>query len=197
MWLQCLTYYYAQVSVTTPSRPSPWSRKLSDDEAKLGRALAGGHLPSVAKAVMAHPSLRTSIILLVLDEIESECQKLCSRNAISPFRKIPPSEVVEFQWQSLVDDLLTKAPVLCQVLFSIVSSNDHRNKRKTGSTHFPGLCMAAAVLLKERNRQMCGVQSIVSLMLFATHAEKKVRIINCPYMYMYMLYIIIHMYIIT
>lgn len=34
--------------------------------------------------------------------------------------------------------------------------------------------MAAATLLKERNREMCGVQTMVSLVMFNSHVQKKV-----------------------
>ena len=34
------------------------TKKLSEDESKLGRALAGGHLQSIAKAVMGYQVLR-------------------------------------------------------------------------------------------------------------------------------------------
>ena len=51
---------------------------------------------------------------------------------------------------------------------------DHRNRSKSGRAHQPGICMAAAVVLKERNQKMTGVQSLVSLMLFASHVDKQV-----------------------
>ena len=56
----------------------------------------------------------------------------------------------------------------------MVSMNDHRNQHKGGVQHYPGICMAMEVLLKDRNREICGVQSVLSLLLFFSHAEKKV-----------------------
>ncbi len=37
-------------------------------------------------------------------------------------------------------------------LVTVVRHTDSRNTRKKGSVHNPGVCMATAVLLKERNR---------------------------------------------
>ena len=53
----------------TPTRVVPWTKELLDREAKIGRtcALAGGHIPSIAKAVMAHPELREAITLRFFD----------------------------------------------------------------------------------------------------------------------------------
>ena len=54
--------------------------------------------------------------------------------------------------------------------------NDHRNKQKCGAAHYPGICMAVAVILNERSQKMAGIQSLVSMILFASHAEKQVKI---------------------
>ena len=160
--------------MVTPSRLVPWTRKLDDEDAKVGRALAGGHIPSVAKAAMDHRGLREAILQLVLNKIGAECTTLCKRSPPSLFRKIAVEELMEFRWEKLIADLCTKAPLLLQILSSIVSTNDHRNRQKAGAAHYPGICMAIAVILKERNREMCGVQSLISLLLFSAHAEKKV-----------------------
>ena len=79
-----------------------------------------------------------------------------------------------FQWSQLVDELATNAPTLLCLLTAIVTHSDHRNQLKVSSAHHPGLCMCVAVLLKERNREMCGVQSIISLLLYQSHVEKQV-----------------------
>ena len=73
----------------------------------------------------------------------------------------------------MVTDLKVKAPLFFTLLDSITSRNDHRNIAKVGVTHYTGIS-AAAILLKERNREMCGLQSLVSLLLYSCHAEKQV-----------------------
>ena len=64
-------------------------------------------------------------------------------------------------------ELEQNAPLLFTLLHSITVRNDHRNTAKTGTAHYPGICFAAAILLKERNREMCG--------LYSCHAEKQVN----------------------
>ena len=142
---------------------------LSDEEAKLGRTLAGGHIPSLAKAVLQYSALQEEVFLQFLNLIDEECCKLCEKKDPSPFRKIPVSELSAFQWEQFIDELRLKAPMLLRILQAISS-----RKQNSGSLHYPGICMASAVLLKERNREICGIQSLISLLLYATHAEKQV-----------------------
>ena len=77
-------------------------------------------------------------------------------------------------WIGCTDELQRKAPVLLRVFSKIVSSNDHRNQQKCGDRHLPGICTAIAVLLKERNREMNGIQRMVSLVLFTSRVQKQV-----------------------
>ena len=129
---------------------------MSEDECKLGRGLAGGHKQSIAKAVMGHQQLRKAVTLLLLDQIDYECSKLCQRSSDPPslFHKVPVTETSDFQWDRFLDELRSKAPTLLQVLSTITSHNDHCNEHKCGRAHNPGICMAAAIVLKERNRHL-------------------------------------------
>ncbi len=79
-----------------------------------------------------------------------------------------------FSWDGFVEELKTKCPILYQILETVVTHSDHRNSRKKGAAHYPGMCMAAAVLLKERNREMVGIQSFLSLVLFNCRVNKNV-----------------------
>lgn len=163
--------------MSTPSRPAAWTRTLDDAESKVGRALAGGHIPSLAKAIMGHQGLREAVVLNVLDMLDSECSALCRRTIpLSLFCKVPLPELEQFQWDHFIGELQNKAPTLLQILSTITSHNDHRNKLKSGRSHYPGICMAAALVLRERNQRMTGLQSIIALILFASHVDKQVRI---------------------
>ena len=100
----------------------------------------------------------------VLDQIDAECSALCKKSAPSIFHTIPASQLHEFQWQTCIDQLQSLAPTILKILQVITSHSDSRNKYKCGESHNPAICMAVAVLLKERNQQMCGVQEILSLL---------------------------------
>ena len=66
-------------------------------------------------------------------------------------------------------------PTLLQLLTAVVGVNDDRNTSKKGEQHHPGVCTAMAILFKERNREMCGIQTFISLVMFSSHVPKKVR----------------------
>ena len=114
------------------------------------------------------------MFLLFCNLVNTECSKLCQRSDQPTFRKVPVSDYAAFQWEQFIDELRSKAPTLLQLFRTITSPNDHRNKHKSGSAHYPSIVMAAAILLKERNREMGGIQPLLSLLLFASHAEKQV-----------------------
>ena len=126
--------------------------------------------------------IREAIIIQFLSIINRECTVLCQKSSASPshFRNIPIDQIENFNWGELVDELKLKVPLLLKILTTIATRNDHRNVSKIGSAHYPGICTASAVMLKERNREINGVQSIVSLLMYSCHCEKQVQ---CMYMY--------------
>ena len=161
--------------MTDLSSSSTTTVTLSETTSDIGKALAGGHLPSVASAILEQEELHDTVVHLFMEKINSECFSICQHSKpLSPFHKIDADKCSTFQWKSLIDDLTQKAPTLLKVLSSIVTYNDHRKKKPVSSTHHPGLCMAIAILLKERNREMCGLQAIISLLLYSSHVDKQV-----------------------
>ena len=149
----------------------PYSKVLGIAESKVGRALLGGHAASIAKTVLHMDDVRESIIVQLLRELNEECNDLCNRiSPTSPFRTLNVDMMANFKWTIMIDDLQIRAPL---VLDTLTSKSDQRNI-KVGAARYPGICCAAAVILKERNREMCGLQSLVSLLMHACHCEKQV-----------------------
>ena len=77
--------------------------------------------------------------------------------------------------KNCIRELESKAPTLLRVLSTICSQNDHCNQHKHSDVHHPGIFMSVATILKERNREMCGIQTLVSLLLFTSQVDKKVK----------------------
>ncbi len=157
---------------------STFSIQLDSKFQKLGCAVAGGDPRSIAKEVLSDTTLREHFLKRVAQEVDEECSRLCRRQPVSVFRKISLTQMENFSWDWFVQEMETKCPVLYRFLVTVVSHTDSRNARKKGSVHNPGLCMAAAVLLKERNREIVGVQSYVSLVMYNSRVQKKVCIRN-------------------
>ena len=126
-------------------------------------------------------TIKAAIMQRVVVEFDLECAQLCrvSEGFTNVFHHINPADVDKFKWSSCIDTLTTNAPTMLFLFSGIVSHSDHRNKSKSGSRHYPGICAAIAILLKERNIRMVGIQSIVSLMLLSSHTNKLVHTITC------------------
>ena len=160
-----------------PSRNAVISKTVSKELEKLTRALAGGNTKSICKAVFAIPHLKEEVLSPVTRIVDDECAFLCRKKpeCMSLFRKMSLEQAECFSWVQAITELETKAPTLYRTLASIVTHSAARNKLKKGESYYPGICIAVAVLLKQRNREMCGLQSYFSSVLFSTKIHKKVR----------------------
>ena len=145
-------------------------------EGKVARALIGDDADSIAKAAMKIDDVKEAIIKQILRILNEECARLCKLkdNTQSQFRKIPVSQLHQFKWKDMIAELQSTAPLFYRMMYSLASRNDYRNLVKVGTVHFPGICSAVAILLKERNREMCGLQSMISLLMYSCHCEKQV-----------------------
>ena len=162
--------------MTDLSANSTSTTTLDEATSVIGKAMAVGHLPTVAQTIVDHKPLADLVFQLFMDEMEAECAHISQRSQpFSPFNRIATDQYASFQWKNFIEEISKKAPTLFRVLSSIVAHSDHRNKKKVHTAHHPGLCMTVAVLLKERNREMCGVQSIISLILYSSHVDKQVN----------------------
>ena len=156
---------------------TPVTKTLSGDEATAACCLVEGHAPSTASAILKIKPVKEAIFGTFMKTLNDECSTLCKKisNNPSPFRTISATDLVKFTWRALIEELEVKAPTL---LTNITSFSDHRNQTKSGPSHHPGICAAVGVLLKERNREMCGPQSIVSLLMYLCHCEKQVILLS-------------------
>ena len=115
------------------------------------------------------------MIKRVIAIVNDECIDLCYRSQPSLFRKSNPRDYTNFKWSNLISEPELRSPVLFQLFKTIVSHGDHINEKKKGDVHIPAACMAVLVLLKERNRDMVGIQTCVSLLLYGSRAQKQVQ----------------------
>ncbi len=152
---------------------SPVTIEVQEKFHKVAQTVAGGHSPSIAKAVFTEPGLRSCLIDKVISIINDECSSMCSTSAKpgTLFRHVSLEPLPSFSWNQCIAEFQSKCPTLYQVVWAIV---DKRNRVKQGDHHFPGMCVATAILLKERNKHMSGIQTILSLILYSSRVQKKV-----------------------
>ena len=160
--------------MASPSQATPLTKVLGEAESKVAQCLAYGHGPSIAKAIMDIGALREAVFTSFVSTICGECNALCQRSGTSLFRTIAATDLANTKWGAFMEELQSKAPTLLHLLTTIVTFNDHRNVSKVGVSHHPGICAAVAVLLKERSREMCAIQSIVSVLMYTCHSDKQV-----------------------
>ena len=106
----------------TPSRPS-FHAKLNPSLSPIGRALAGGNLAAISRAVFACDALRDLLLKKVTATMDAELMQLCkrSRNLPSPFRRVPIDAMPLFQWGDCIAELNLRAPTLLQVVTALVN----------------------------------------------------------------------------
>ena len=69
----------------------------------------------------------------------------------------------------MIEELQHKAPVLVAIL-EAASKTSVKNKQNKAL-----ICMAGAILLKSRCKHMCKLQLVISSLLYAGHASKRVN----------------------
>ena len=128
-------------------------------------------MASISAAVYSCTALRDLLLKIILTTIDAELVDLCKRNTPSMFCRL---SIDAIDWSYCISQLELKAPTLLEMITTLVSKNDGRNKFKSGSGHFPGMCTAIAIILKERNREMCSIQMLLSLLMFTSRVQKQV-----------------------
>ena len=159
--------------MTLPSQRSQ-TKILGEAEGEIAESLVNGHTPSIASAILNIKSLQEAVITHLIQTLTNECNKLCQlTRGPSLFRTIPVMDLASVRWEAFIEELHTKAPTLLNILLTIVAVRDKKNTTKVGTSHYPGVCTAIAILLKERNMHMCGLQHLVSALMYNCHCEKQ------------------------
>ena len=123
---------------------------LDSARGKLAHALLGENPSSIAKAALAIAGVREAPTAQMLVNINKECSKLSrKRKPVFLYRKIPVRMLSEIKWSDMITELEQTAALLLKI-FRIVARNDKRNKSKVSIGHYPGICMAMSLLIKER-----------------------------------------------
>ena len=153
------------------------TKTLSQQERKVAQSLVVGNTAEFVAATMEVEKFKEGVFTHFLQTINTECGTLSQTSCPSLFRSIPVASLSSISWVEFIAELGSKAPTFLKILVFLFSINDARNKTKVGAVHFPGICAAVAVLLKERCREMCGIQSLVSVLMYSCHCEKQVHMV--------------------
>lgn len=140
--------------------------KLNETRKSIGISLLKGSDDDVAKAIMKDTLIKRSCTNSLLTELKDQCIGLCRLNNPSILRSKKVRDIVSFKFGDFVEkELKERADLLYQILRTVVSSDSNRNTTKTMEKKTLAMAMAAGILLKARNKDMCLTQVVTSLIL--------------------------------
>lgn len=147
--------------------------ELPKDLHWLGKALAcGSDFKTIAGAAMNCPGLKKAIEDYICLEVNDKCKKLCSKKDASLLRSATKDSIFNFSWETVVKELADKAPFFHCLLLASVNPKSLSQSRNT--ERCPGVCAAATILLKNRDKGMTLVPYVISMILKVGRTSKKV-----------------------
>lgn len=137
---------------------------------------------AIARQAMKDVKIRKKIVELMGKVMSKELTHLSSRKVNSSLRNCSVESIEELNWNGLVQELGTEAPVMLSLLRECVHMKRrvHQTKGRGGRSarRLPNkdaaISMCFAVLLRARCQQMNCVQQIISMLLYGSHAPKQV-----------------------
>ncbi|KAJ7380738.1 hypothetical protein OS493_007111 [Desmophyllum pertusum] len=136
---------------------------------RLGKALArGSNFKALADAAMDSPNLRKAIEERVCADISKECKILCSKGNPSMLRGATKETVLNFSWHTVGKEIQEKCPFSIAFFWPLQIQMHTKRKMERipqQTKENPGICTAAAILLKNRDKGMSLVPYILSCVL--------------------------------
>ena len=103
--------------------------------------------------------------------VEHECEQLCKKTPTPSYLHVAAvNDFSVFKWEPLVKELENTAPMLISVLYAAAE----KSTQVTNPSEI-AVCMAAS-FLKHRCQHMCRIHLMVSSLLYAGHAAKRVSV---------------------
>ena len=135
------------------------------------KQIARGSTLSVAKHTLKDPVMRKTVVKGIGQMIRRELSALCIRAVPS----VLSTGVLEsFTWNNLIEELHKDAPVLLEILRVATKSTRHRSFNQNAII---GIC--SSILCRHRSARMSLIQKVISLILYAGHANKQVSTTTC------------------
>lgn len=121
------------------------------------KKLARGRDRAFCKAVLKHPRLCKTMLLEIGNLVCTECVNLSSRKTPSFNHNKGKSDIGCFTWDTIALDFQTRAPTFHAVLVAFADRQWTRKAESSSQKCVSALGMAAAILLKSRNKQLSAV----------------------------------------
>lgn len=171
MWNLTLIYTL-QIVVKQPKRRL---FALNNSLHKLGRSVAWRKFRSVATHVLAHKSISKEVIEHVAKVIAKEMNFMCRRSSACVLSE---NTLATFTWHKLIQVMKVKAPNTSILLEGCVRQGYRWKKHLPSTDLLIGIVVA---IIRVRSQKMNLIQIIVSVVLYAGHAAKRVSGLSLLY----------------
>jgi hypothetical protein len=142
---------------------------------RIGKTLRYKKVSYTARACLSLPAGKSEALRQIVTAVKMECRRLCQlKPRPSVLRVKSVDELKSFSWRQVILELRLKAPTFLTILQAVGECHQPRRKRRQKARNSV-VGMAAAILLKERNQHMCKPQTVLSTVLYAGRASKKVH----------------------
>lgn len=144
---------------------------LSEQE-KVCAAVMKTTPKQIASAIMGIPVIEQCVKGIIIDKMNKDCKMLCSKKSPSVLRtpRAKHSKLAKvFSWHDILNEMKERAPDILNILTTIAAP-----KLKLHGQQVPPICMAYALLMNTRNRELSMVQKMNTVVIGAGHATEKV-----------------------
>lgn len=143
---------------------------LTPSRRTMVKQLTRGSIISVARQCLKNTAARKSIIKSIGHMIRREVMTLCSESVSSVLSVKSTDAMEKFTWDALIEELQRNAPVFLQILQICTKSSKHR---LIDQNAIIGVC--CSLLCRYRSQRMNLLQRVISVILYAGHANKQVH----------------------
>ena len=159
--IQTITNLYQQVA--EPPNTGTIGVLTPDEKEKLVAKIVSSSPPALAETMMKIPLIKSCVKAIILQDIDSQCQKLCQKKenpSVLRMTKDSQKELNKFQWISILTEMKEKAPDVQDMLSAVALPNV-----KADGSQVPRICTAYGVLM---NTRYCKI--LFQLYFFPSHS---------------------------
>ena len=161
----------------------PKSIILTPTRKKFGKLVARGSKMAIADECLNHKDVKGCVIAKVGKLVREEIRCLCSDRHDSVLKNTNPRTLNNFKCETVISEMEECAPTLLSILRECTRPLKVRKQLRTQrkrrqvvaqSDQNAIIAMCTAILCKNRNKNMCLLQKIISLVLQAGRSSKQV-----------------------
>ena len=142
-------------------------RVLPKELCTLGKMLCRGTYKQIARAAWKCKELQKDFLVLIGKQVHKECSDMCRKIAKNEKKKIQhvsclgrtdKADILQFSFEKVNEELKEKAPLFQLVL----QAASLRAEDKSPKRSLQAVCVATAVCLKNRSKNMVAFQLILA-----------------------------------